>query len=178
MAGTLAALWFQATLENRGGGLGPMLSAGMKREIGSISSGSSYLRSGMKGAGRGALFFQIWMQRAGLALVLWLAGMTPLALPAAWGFCWISGMEAACLMAGFTGWDGIWGLPVFAVTLFPQGLFYIPVFLMLLSWSFSRKRRVRGAGCLILMFVLGLGAALEVWVNPLLLSFFISRGLC
>ena len=79
------------------------------------------------------------------------------------------------LLAGFTGWGGFWGLPVFVATLFPQVVFYIPVFWLLLSWALAKERRIRTAGFLILLLVLGMGTALEVWLNPGFVSLLVSH---
>ena len=71
------------------------------------------------------------------------------------------------MAAGRIYWLGrFWGLPVFVATLFPQVVFYIPVFWLLLSWALAKERRIRTAGFLILLLVLGMGTALEVWLNP------------
>lgn len=161
LIGTIAAVCFQETAGNGYAGIDSLVSKCMEH-------GTSRQM---------LLFFQVWLQRAGMAGMMWLAGMTPLALPAAWGFCFLLGMEQALLMAGFTGWGGIWGLPVFGATLLPQTLLYLPVFLILLSWSFARAKRIRIAGFLLLLLVLGMGAALEVWISPGLVRFLISRNL-
>ena len=76
--------------------------------------------------------------------MLWLAGMTPVACLAAWGACLVLGLEQAWLLAGFTGWGGFWGLPVFVATLFPQVVFYIPVFWLLLSWALAKEADTDG----------------------------------
>ena len=118
---------------------------------------------------------EVTIQRSGMALMLWLAGMTPVACLAAWGACLVLGLEQAWLLAGFTGWGGFWGLPVFVATLFPQVVFYIPVFWLLLSWALAKERRIRTAGFLILLLVLGMGTALEVWLNPGFVSLLVSH---
>ena len=128
-----------------------------------------------EGSQPGNFVFQVWLQRSGMALMLWLAGMTPVACLAAWGACLVLGLEQAWLLAGFTGWGGFWGLPVFVATLFPQVVFYIPVFWLLLSWALAKERRIRTAGFLILLLVLGMGTALEVWLNPGFVSLLVSH---
>ena len=56
--------------------------------------------------------------------MLWLAGMTPVACLAAWGACLVLGLEQAWLLAGFTGWGGFWGLPVFGDVISTGGVLY------------------------------------------------------
>lgn len=96
-------------------------------------------------------------------------------MPGCVGACLVLGLEQAWLLAGFTGWGGFWGLPVFVATLFPQVVFYIPVFWLLLSWALAKERRIRTAGFLILLLVLGMGTALEVWLNPGFVSLLVSH---
>ena len=158
MAGTLAAICFQKWPGIGRVGVGSILTKKMEQGFGN----------------REILFFQVWLQRSGMALMLWLAGMTPVTWLAAWGTCLVLGLEFAWLLAEFTDWGGFWGLPVFAATLFPQMVFYIPVFLLLLSWAITKERRIRAGGCLILLLFLGMGAALEVWLNPVFVSFLVS----
>lgn len=125
--GTIAAVCFQISSGSGHAGLESVLAARLGQEIGDPSGAGWHLNAGMKAASRGTLFFQVWLQRSGMALMLWLAGMTPVACLAAWGACLVLGLEQAWLLAGFTGWGGFWGLPVFVATLFPQAVFYIPV---------------------------------------------------
>lgn len=123
-----------------------VLAARLGQEIGDLSGAGWHLNAGMKAASRGTLFFQVWLQRSGCADAV-AAGMTPVAcLAGRWGACLVLGLEQAWLLAGFTGWGGFWGLPVFVATLFPQGVFYIPVFWLLLSWALAKERRIRTAG--------------------------------
>lgn len=147
--GTIAAVCFQISSGSGHAGLESVLAARLGQEIGDPSGAGWHLNAGMKAAGRGTLFFQVWLQRSGMALMLWLAG--------------------------FTGWGGFWGLPVFVATLFPQVVFYIPVFWLLLSWALAKERRIRTAGFLILLLVLGMGTALEVWLNPGFVSLLVSH---
>ena len=88
--------------------------------------------------------------------MLWLAGMTPVACLAAWGACLVLRSEQAWLLEDLLA-GRFWGLPVFVATLFPQVVFYIPVFWLLLSWALAKERRIRTAGFLILLLVLGMG---------------------
>ena len=107
--GTIAAVCFQISSGSGHAGLESVLAARLGQEIGDPSGAGWHLNAGMKAASRGTLFFQVWLQRSGMALMLWLAGMTPVACLAAWGACLVLGLEQAWLLAGFTGWGGFWG---------------------------------------------------------------------
>ena len=104
--GTIAAVCFQISSGSGHAGLESVLAARLGQEIGDPSGAGWHLNAGMKAASRGTLFFQVWLQRSGMALMLWLAGMTPVACLAAWGACLVLGLEQAWLLAGFTGWGG------------------------------------------------------------------------
>lgn len=175
MAGTIVAVCFQISSGSGHAGLETVLAKKLGQGLGDTSGAGLYRNAGMKAASRETLFFQIWLQRSGMALMLWLAGMTPVAWLAAWGACLVLGLELAWLLAGFTGWGGLWGMPVFVASLFPQMLFYLPVFWLLLSWALAKERRIRTAGFLILLSALGIGASLEVWLNPFFVSFLVSH---
>ena len=83
--GTIAAVCFQISSGSGHAGLESVLAARLGQEIGDPSGAGWHLNAGMKAASRGTLFFQVWLQRSGMALMLWLAGMTPVACLAAWG---------------------------------------------------------------------------------------------
>ena len=85
--GTIAAVCFQISSGSGHAGLESVLAARLGQEIGDPSGAGWHLNAGMKAASRGTLFFQVWLQRSGMALMLWLAGMTPVACLAAWGAC-------------------------------------------------------------------------------------------
>ena len=95
--GTIAAVCFQISSGRGHAGLESVLAARLGQEIGDPSGAGWHLNAGMKAASRGTLFFQVWLQRSGMALMLWLAGMTPVACLAAWGACLVLGLEQAWL---------------------------------------------------------------------------------
>ena len=74
--GTIAAVCFQISSGSGHAGLESVLAARLEQEIGDPSGAGWHLNAGMKAASRGTLFFQVWLQRSGMALMLWLAGMT------------------------------------------------------------------------------------------------------
>ena len=98
--GTIAAVCFQISSGSGHAGLESVLAARLGQEIGDPSGAGWHLNAGMKAASRGTLFFQVWLQRSGMALMLWLAGMTPVACLAAWGACLVLGLEQAWRFLG------------------------------------------------------------------------------
>ena len=172
--GTIAAVCFQISSGSGHAGLESVLAARLGQEIGDPSGAGWHLNAGMKAASRGTLFFCVRAAvRDGADAVAgrYDAGRMP--------GC-VGGLSrlrsGAGMAAGRIYWLGrFWGLPVFVATLFPQVVFYIPVFWLLLSWALAKERRIRTAGFLILLLVLGMGTALEVWLNPGFVSLLVSH---
>lgn len=98
--------------------------------------------------------------------VLWLMGMSLFAVP---GFCLVAACAGFCLaflVSAMTVQAGISGILLFSLSVFPQMLFYLPVFSVLYIWGMSEGRRIHGAGFAILMILTAAGAASELWLNP------------
>ena len=76
--GTIAAVCFQISSGSGHAGLESVLAARLGQEIGDPSGAGWHLNAGMKAASRGTLFFQVWLQRSGMALMLWLGGLSRL----------------------------------------------------------------------------------------------------
>ncbi len=83
--GTIAAVCFQISSGSGHAGLESVLSARLGQEIGDPSGAGWHLNAGMKAASRELCFFRSGCSGQGMALMLWLAGMTPVACLAAWG---------------------------------------------------------------------------------------------
>ena len=90
-----------------------------------------------------------------------------------------SGFCVLALYGGFSmGWvitmctleNGMFGLPVFLLSCFPQFLFYIPVWSLLAWWGLSGNRRLRVLPTFLAAGFLGLGAAAEAFWNPFFLK--------
>ena len=111
----------------------------------------------------------IWsllLQRGILLVVLWLAGMSLLALP---GLCLSAayvGFSVAFLVSCMTMQAGAGGLFLFLMSMLPQWLFFLPVALLLAAWAGMREMRLHGAGFLVLLVLMAAGTAAEQWVNP------------
>lgn len=116
-------------------------------------------------------FSYLFRHRMSEGIMGWILGLTVCAAPA---FCLLS------LYAGFAmGWvitcctlaRGILGLPVFLLSCFPQMLFYLPVWGLLVWWGIGERRRIRVLPALLAAVILSAGAAAETFWNPFFLHF-------
>lgn len=117
-----------------------------------------------------ALFRDIARQRIIEVLIAWLIGLTVYAVPC---FCLLSagfGLSAGVILSVMTGQKGLMGLPFFLVTMMPQALIYIPVWCMLLLWGIRRNGRLRLLALVLILALVAVGSACEVWLNPLFLE--------
>ena len=73
--------------------------------------------------------------------------------------------------------NGMFGLPVFLLSCFPQFLFYIPVWSLLAWWGLSGNRRLRVLPTFLAAGFLGLGAAAEAGCGAALAALMASRGM-
>ena len=119
----------------------------------------------MQAQSRGGSFYSVFVRRAGLAAVVWLAGMTPCSLAV---LCLASsavGFSMATVLSALTAETGFLALPLFLLALFPN-VFYAPAAAVLVRWGLKEEKKVRAAAFLILLAVLAAGSAAEVWLNP------------
>lgn len=146
-----------------------LLYPSMSREAGyylELLDGSFRLRE----EERLSLFWQILRQRLSQVGIAWLMGMTAYAFPI---FCLASaalGLSAGLLLSVITVQKGIFGLPFFLMTLFPQILCYLPLGAILLLWVTDKQRRLSIPALFILALLAALGSACEAWLNPLFLG--------
>ena len=98
--GTIAAVCFQISSGSGHAGLESVLAARLGQGVKIHRGAGWHLNAGMKAASRGTLFFRSGCSGQRIALMLWLAGMTPVACLAAWGACLVLGLEQAWLLAG------------------------------------------------------------------------------
>lgn len=102
--------------------------------------------------------------------MIWLSGMTLFAVP---GLCLaaaFTGFSLGFLISCMTVQAGIGGLALFLLSVFPQGIFFLPVGLILASWSLSSENRLHGAGFAVLLLLTAAGTAAELWINPLVMQ--------
>ncbi|MDR1547696.1 MAG: stage II sporulation protein M [Hungatella sp.] len=116
------------------------------------------------------LFYQVLRQRGIEVWIAWLMGLTAYALPL---YCLLTagiGFSMGFVLSVITVQKGLMGLPVFLMTVTPQGLCYIPLWCILLLWAMQNGRRFRIPAFLLLLFLAALGSACEAWINPIFLK--------
>ncbi len=116
------------------------------------------------------LFYQVLRQRGIEVGVAWLIGLTAYAVPL---FCLLTagiGFSMGFVLSVITVQKGLMGLPVFLMTVMPQGLCYIPLWSILLLWGMQKERRFRIPAFLLLLLLAALGSACEAWINPFFLK--------
>ena len=135
------------------------------KEIGDPSGAGWHLNAGMKAASRGLCF-------SGLAAAVRdgadaVAGRYDAGrMPGCVG-CLSRLGSGAGMAAGRIYWLGrFWGLPVFCGNVISTGGVLYSCVLAASFLGACKERRIRTAGFLILLLVLGMGTALEVWLNP------------
>ena len=173
--GTIAAVCFQISSGSGHAGLESVLAARLGQEIGDPSGAGWHLNAGMKAASRGTLFFQVWLQRSGDGADAVAGRYDAGRMPGCVGG--LSRLRSgAGMAAGRIYWLGRFlGTACICGNVISTGGVYIPVFWLLLSWALAKERRIRTAGFLILLLVLGMGTALEVWLNPGFVSLLVSH---
>lgn len=122
-------------------------------------------------------FFRVWIQREMEAGFLWLIGMTAFAVPGFLLASFYGGFSMSVIISLMTIQDGLMGLPMYLLSVFPQILLYIPVFLILFFWGLNLERKPHLAGFLVLTILITLGAFAETFLNPYVmgvLKYFIS----
>ncbi len=142
-----------------------------------------------------AFFWYVLQKRVGMVLVLALLSTTWLGMAATWACAaWLGVCGGMLVMASLLRY-GLKGILLILVGLFPQGIVYLPVAILLLRWSYEfcmtlyfpyrlssnsitigedsakgvliRKKVLQ---LLILLGVVIIGCFLESYVNPMLVS--------
>lgn len=113
-----------------------------------------------------ALFAGIFRQRMVELLIAWLIGLTIYKTLCysllAGGF----GLSLGVILSVMTALKGILGLPIFLLTVFPQMLFYLPAWALLILWGVGKYGRLRSFSFIFLLFLLAAGSGCEAWLNP------------
>lgn len=120
--------------------------------------------------GNGEKLIYLLQRRLGEGAVGWILGLTVCAVPAFGLLALYGGFSMGWVITCCTLQNGILGLPVFLLSCFPQFLFYVPVWCLLVWWGLTEPRRVRVLPALAAAGMLGLGAAAEAFWNPFFLN--------
>ena len=127
---------------------------GMKEEIGTLELSFP------------ALFGRVLLKRLPELFLVFLIEMTPAAgllLGLAAGYL---GFSTAVMVSAVTMEAGLWGICRYAILIFPQCLFYVPVLYILLYWIPAKRERLKPAAAMFLTGAVFLGAAAEAFLNP------------
>lgn len=108
----------------------------------------------------------ILMNREAAAVFLWLVGMTVFALPGLSLAALYGGFSMAAVISLMTAQAGLFGLPFYLLSVFPQALFYVPVIVLLFFWGLEPMKKTHMAGFIVLIFAIALGTILETCVSP------------
>lgn len=116
------------------------------------------------------LFYQVLRQRGIEVWIAWLIGLTAYAVPM---YCLLTagiGFSMGFVLSIITVQKGLMGLPVFLMSVMPQGICYLLLWSILLLWGLQNGRRFRIPAFLLLFFLAALGSACEAWINPFFLK--------
>ena len=118
-----------------------------------------------------AAIFRVFLKREVEAGFLWLAGMTAFAVPGLCAVLSYQGFSMASVISLLTIQNGITGILVYLLSVFPQALCYMPVFLILFCWGAKQEKSVHPAGFAVLTAALFFGSILETCLNPYCMHF-------
>lgn len=108
----------------------------------------------------------VLMNREAVAVFLWLVGMTVFALPGLSLAAVYGGFSMAAVISLMTAQAGLFGLPVYLLSVFPQALLYVPVIVLLFFWGLEPMKKTHMAGFIVLIFTVALGTVLETCISP------------
>ncbi len=155
-----------------GAAAGTVLTNCLGRElIGQLGYISIELKNGLSMSQRRALWGFVARQRLAEFGLAALAGMTPFAAGCFAFLSFTAGVCCGLAVSVITLEKGVMGLPYYLLSLFPQGVLYLPV------WAFMAVRAEKGLDRLrlrtwiFLTVLAGAGTLLEAYINPLFLRF-------
>lgn len=141
---------------------------GLKEQLGVF--GQAFLSGGAPPPSMEQLA-ELILKRGLLMGILWLLGMSLFAIP---GFCLAAvyaGFSLAFLISSMTVQAGVMGVFLFLLSVFPQMVFYLPVFAVLYIWGMAAGSKIHGGGFAVLLLLTAAGAASELWLNPWFMHF-------
>nr|WP_314462216.1 stage II sporulation protein M [uncultured Clostridium sp.] len=125
----------------------------------------------VSGQGSMGLFGEVLRQRLIQIFIAWLMGMTAYAV---FLYCLLTaglGFSMGFVMSVITVQKGLMGLPFFFMTVMPQWLCYLPLWILLLYWGVQKGKRFRAAVLFFILLLSVLGSASETWINPVFLKY-------
>lgn len=147
-----------------------LLSAQLAAQAG-FPSGFALTTVQINASARRELFLYVCRQRVAEVMFGWLIGLTVFSSPCFYLLAAYLGASIGLVLSVTTFQKGMMGLPSYLLTLFPQILIYLPIWMFLASWAGEKSGKIRFlplAGLLIL--TVG-GAVLETYFNPYFIRF-------
>ncbi len=120
---------------------------------------------------RQKLWISVARQRGAEFGLAALVGMAPFAAAGFSIIAFLGGLYCGLLITVLTLEKGILGLPLFLLFQFPQGIFYLPVWLAMAVRAEDGLAGVKLRSWAALAFFAGLGMLFEAFVNPSFLCF-------
>ena len=115
-------------------------------------------------------FYYCLQRRLLLTLILFLAGISFLAVPSGGVFCFFLGLIYGMELSIASAQLGLQGPLIFAATCFPQAFLYIPGFILYLVFILRFRQHKKTLAVFLLILVLfTIGCLLESYVNPVVL---------
>ncbi|MDO4326418.1 MAG: hypothetical protein Q4E24_10365 [bacterium] len=121
-------------------------------------------------AGNGAVFQSVLGQRMAETLLLWVVGMTELAVPMVLLFVGLYGFLSGFLLTVCVVQKGIAGIVLFWAISLPQYLVYVPVWYQMALWGYRSDRRVHWSGIFFAVLLTVAACVLEAYLNPYLIK--------
>lgn len=115
----------------------------------------------------------IWpvlLKREMAAGFMWLVGMTLFAIPGFLAAAIFGGFSMAAIISLMTLQEGVWGLPVYILSVLPQAFFYVPVIAVLIFWGMDTQKKTHLAGFVVLSFAVAGGVFAELFLNPYIVA--------
>lgn len=97
---------------------------------------------------------------------LWLVGMSLFSAPGLLAVAAFGGFSMASVISLTTVQAGLFGLPVYLLSILPQMIFYLPVIGILFFWGMEPYKKPHVAGFIVLMLMIAAGSVAETCLNP------------
>lgn len=117
-------------------------------------------------AERRELLMYVCRQREIEVLFGWIIGLTVFSAPCFYLMAAYTGAGIGLVLSVTTFQRGMMGLPCYLLTLFPQILIYLPIWICLASWAGEKSGKIRVLPLAGLMALAFGGAVLETYMNP------------
>lgn len=118
------------------------------------------------------MWFYVLRQRSLEMLGAWLLSLTVFSAVGFYGLAAVTGGGIGVVLSVITMQKGLMGLVFYLGTIFPHGMCYIPIGLILASWAGEERHQIRVPATLLLALLLVVGTVAEAWLSPMIVLFF------